>query len=96
VRSKLDENMGRIVDVVVDRAGRARAAVIDFGGFLGVGSRKIAVDWNALSFAADGDKREFVIVELTREQVKAAPEYKDRRAVIVLGSASLERPNPYE
>ena len=27
-----------------------RAAVIDFGGFLGVGSRKIAVDWNALSF----------------------------------------------
>src|SRR5882724_1763290 len=46
VRSAADENMGRIVDVVVDRAGQVRAAVIDFGGFLGVGSRKIVVDWN--------------------------------------------------
>ena len=52
VRSKADENMGRIVDVIVDRTGQVRAAVIDFGGFLGVGNRKIAVDWNALNFAA--------------------------------------------
>src|SRR5882724_1158657 len=80
VRSSAGENMGRIVDIVVDRAGRVRAAVIDFGGFLGVGSRKIAVDWNALSFAPEEDKRDVVTVELTRDQVKAAPEYKDKRA----------------
>ena len=61
-------------------AGQVRAAVIDFGGFLGVGSRKIAVDWNALDFAADGDKRDVVTLELTRDQVKAAPEYKDQAA----------------
>src|SRR5262245_50151719 len=41
VRSVADENMGRIVDVIVDLSGQVRAAVIDFGGFLGVGSRKI-------------------------------------------------------
>src|SRR5215472_18988447 len=41
VLSAADENMGRIVDVIVDRSGRVHAAVIDFGGFLGVGSRKI-------------------------------------------------------
>ena len=52
VRSAADENMGRIVDVIVDRAGQVRAAIIDFGGFLGVGSRKIVVDWNALHFRA--------------------------------------------
>ena len=50
VRSAADEDMGHIVDVIVDRAGSVRAAVIDFGGFLGVGSRKIVVDWNALAF----------------------------------------------
>ena len=50
VRSAADEDMGHIVDVIVDRAGTVRAAVIDFGGFLGVGSRKIVVDWNALHF----------------------------------------------
>src|ERR1700712_2074297 len=41
VRSSSDEAMGRIVDVIVDRGGHVRAAAIDFGGFLGVGSRKI-------------------------------------------------------
>jgi len=49
-----DENMGRIVDVIVEHSGRVRAAVIDFGGFLGVGSRKIAVDWSALHFPPPG------------------------------------------
>jgi predicted metal-dependent RNase len=86
VRSSADENMGRIVDVIVDRSGQVRAAVIDFGGFLGVGSRKIAVDWGVLSFAPT-EKRDVVTIELTREQVKTAPEYKDKRAVIVLGAA---------
>ena len=85
VRTSTDESMGRIVDVVVDRQGRVRAAVIDFGGFLGVGSRKIAVDWNALRF--DGSRPDLVTSELTRDQLKAAPEYKDKEAVVVLGAA---------
>jgi len=42
VRSASGEAMGRIVDVLVDETGRPRAAVVDFGGFLGVGTRKIA------------------------------------------------------
>ena len=87
VRSTADENMGRIVDVIVDRAGQARAAIIDFGGFLGVGSRKIAVDWNALRFRPDSAKRDVITLELTRDQVKAAPEYKDKQPVVVLGAS---------
>ncbi len=49
--------MGHIVDVIVDRAGAVRAAVIDFGGFLGVGSRKIVVDWSALHFGQIANKK---------------------------------------
>jgi hypothetical protein len=91
VRSAADENMGRIVDVVVDRAGQVRASIIDFGGFLGVGSRKIAVDWNALRFTHVANKGDSIILELTREQVKAAPEYKEGKPIVVLGpSGSLE------
>jgi hypothetical protein len=87
VRSSANENMGRIVDVIVDRSGHVRAAIIDFGGFLGVGSRKIAVDWNVLSFAPDASKGDVITLELTRDQVKAAPEYKDKQSVVVLGAA---------
>lgn len=94
VRSKTNENIGRIVDVIVDHTGRTRAAVIDFGGFLGIGNRKIAVDWDALSFVPDIDRRDVVTVDLTRDQIKAAPLYRDRRAVIVIGSAGSVPPTP--
>jgi sporulation protein YlmC with PRC-barrel domain len=92
VRSSADEKMGRIVDVVVDKSGRVRAAVIDFGGFLGVGSRKIVVDWNALHFGSVANKRDSITLELTKEQVTAAPEYKQDAPVIVLGAAGRLQP----
>jgi hypothetical protein len=86
VLSATNENMGRIVDVLVDRSGQVRAAIIDFGGFLGVGSRKIAVDWNALHFPPPAKPGARITLELTREQVKAAPEYHEGKPVVVLGA----------
>jgi hypothetical protein len=94
IRSTVDENMGRIVDVLVDGEGRARAAIIDFGGFLGVGSRKIAVDWKALHFVPMAAKRYRVVLELTRDQVKPAPEYKEGKPIIVLGPSGTLEPLP--
>jgi hypothetical protein len=92
VRSPANEDMGRIVDVIVDRGGTVRAAVIDFGGFLGVGSRKIVVDWNALHFAGVSNKSDSITLELTKAQVSAAPEYKEDAPVIVLGAAGRLQP----
>lgn len=96
VRSAANENMGRIVDVIVDREGTVRAAVIDFGGFLGVGSRKIVVDWNALHFSKVASKSDSITLELTKEQVSAAPEYKEDTPLIVLGAAGSLRPWQYD
>jgi len=87
VRSPENEDMGRIVDVIVDRTGTVRAAAIDFGGFLGVGSRKIVVDWNALHFGRVSDKSDSIFLELTKAQVAAAPEYKEDKPIVVLGAA---------
>lgn len=94
VVSSANENMGRIVDVIVDRSGRVRAAIIDFGGFLGVGSRKIAVDWNALHFPSPVKPDAKVTLELTRDQVKAAPEYQEGKPVVVLGALGKLEPLP--
>jgi hypothetical protein len=92
VRSPTDEDMGRIVDVIVDRAGLVRAAVIDFGGFLGVGSRKIVVDWNALHFGRIANKGDSITLELTKAQVTAAPEYKEDTPIVVLGASGSLQP----
>src|SRR5215831_21316972 len=87
VRSPASEDMGHIVDVIVDRTGTVRAAVIDFGGFLGVGSRKIVVDWNALHFGRVNNKSDSITLELSKAQVAAAPEYKEGAPIVVLGAA---------
>jgi hypothetical protein len=96
VRSLSEQDMGRIVDVIVDREGVVRAAVIDFGGFLGVGSRKIVVDWNALHFASIASKSDSITLELTQEQVKAAPEYKEDTPLIVLGATGSLQPLEFD
>jgi hypothetical protein len=87
VRSAADEEMGHIVNVIVDGAGQPRAAIIDFGGFLGVGSRKIAVDWGVLHFDPS-DASKALKLDLTRDEVKATPEYKEGEPVVVLGSVT--------
>jgi hypothetical protein len=69
------ENLGRVVDLLVDADSRPRAAVIDFGGFLGVGSRKVAVDWKLLQFRPE-DSTAPVVLNTTRAEIQAAPEYK--------------------
>lgn len=91
VRDATGKEMGRVVNVIVDKNGQPRAAVIDFGGFLGVGSRKIAVDWSALRFAP-GDKPDPITLDLTRDEVKAAPEYKDGKPVVVLRASGTAQP----
>ncbi len=80
------EDMGLVVDVIVDQAGVPQAAIIDFGGFLGVGSRKIAVDWSLLEFRP-GDAKKPVSLNLDPAALKSAPEYKPSAEPIqVVGS----------
>jgi hypothetical protein len=98
VHSPSGQAMGRIVDLLVDETGKPRAAIIDFGGFLGVGIRKIAIDWHTLRFDAEGTK-EAVVADLDRDQIKAAPEYKNSREIVAVVTAlgSKQRdiaPNP--
>jgi hypothetical protein len=96
VVSTTNENMGHIVDVIVDRVGKVRAAIIDFGGFLGVGSRKIAVEWDALHFPPPGQADAKITLDLTHEQLAAAPEYVDGKPVVVLGALGKLEPLPFE
>jgi hypothetical protein len=81
--SSAGDDMGRIVDIIVDRSGQVRAAIIDFGGFLGVGSRKIVVDWRSLHF--DPKKAGSVFVNLTKDQLRVAPVYKAAEPVVMIG-----------
>jgi hypothetical protein len=75
VRDPEARTVGRIVDVLVDDSGQPRAAIIDFGGFMGVGDRHIAVAWRALHFAPAAGQGT-ITLEMTVDQIKATPEYR--------------------
>ena len=84
VRSAKGEDLGRVVDVIVDRGGVVQAAIIDFGGFLGVGTRKIAVDWHILHFPDSGPPDK-LIADLPRDQLRKAPVYKEGEPIVIMG-----------
>jgi hypothetical protein len=69
------QQIGRLIDVLVDGTGQPQAAVIDVGGFMGLGTRTIAVHWKALHFAP-WDPANPISLDLSLDQIKAAPEYK--------------------
>ena len=71
VATSADGDAGRIIDLLVDRDGSVRAAVVEFGGFLGIGTRKVAIEWSAFRFSGRS-----IAVDVSREQIRAAPDYK--------------------
>jgi sporulation protein YlmC with PRC-barrel domain len=68
------KDVGDLENVLVSPDGRVRAAIIEFGGFLGIGEHKVAVPWDQLNVQSDR-----MTVNMTEDQVKAMPRWnKDR------------------
>jgi hypothetical protein len=91
VKSYEGEDLGHIVDLLVTPAGQVRAAVLQFGGVLGVGDRKVAVDWGTLDFKTM-EKGGEAILALTRNQIRVSPEYKAGDPVVVLETTKKPAP----
>ena len=68
--------IGRIVDVLVGDLGQPRAAIVDVGGFLGIGIRRIAIAWRALHFVPDPGKPGRITLDMTIDQIRTTPQYR--------------------
>lgn len=65
--------IGYIEDLIIDKeSGSVSAAIISVGGFLGFGSKEIAVDWSELELNYDAND---VRLGITKEEAEAAPDY---------------------
>lgn len=72
-----DENVGSISDVILTGDNAADAVIIDVGGFLGIGSKSVAVDMDNLAFLSDADGNYYLYTQFTQEQLEAQPEYDE-------------------
>jgi hypothetical protein len=69
------QKVGTINNLLVDTTGRVIGVVIDVGGFLGIGGKEIAIAFEAL-FPVFEDGKEAFLVEMSRNQLAAAPAFK--------------------
>lgn len=71
-----DEHLGAIGDVILGTdASTVEGVIIDFGGFLGIGTKPVAVSIENLRYATDANGNEYLFVNVTREQLDQAPAY---------------------
>ncbi|HEX5764351.1 MAG TPA: PRC-barrel domain-containing protein [Woeseiaceae bacterium] len=71
VVSQQGEEIGTIDEVVMDTNSQQQLAVIDVGGFLGIGEKSVAISFDQLELSDDGR----VQSDLTRETLQSQPEY---------------------
>src|SRR6202035_73629 len=53
VYNEKNENVGSINDLLMDKSGGVKAAVISVGGFLGMGARLVAVPFDKVKFSTE-------------------------------------------
>ena len=79
VYSADDENVGTVGDVILADDGTIDAVVLDIGGFLGIGTKPVAIGFDALTIRKDENDALFVYTEFTRALLEGAPDYDSER-----------------
>ena len=68
------ENIGSINDLVISPEGDVQAVVIGVGGFLGIGQKDVAIEYDLVSWQ-ERDGQEWLVVETTADALKAQEEF---------------------
>ena len=80
VRNTAGDSVGKIDDLLVTDGGTLKAVVIDVGGFLGIGSKRIAVEPNAVVLRPRGD-RFSALLEMGKDTISAAQAFDPAKAI---------------
>ena len=72
VRNTTNDSIGKVDDIIISSDGKAPYAILSVGGFLGMGSRLIAVPYESLRLV----ENKVVLPGATKEELKGLPEFK--------------------
>jgi sporulation protein YlmC with PRC-barrel domain len=72
-----NHDIGKIQDVVFDSSKMVKGYIVSVGGFLGMGTHYVAVDADSVKVKYDmADKKWHANMNATKDELKAAPEFK--------------------
>jgi hypothetical protein len=78
VVNEQDETVGKIDDLIISGSySREPVVVLSVGGFLGVGSKLVAIRYDELK--ANPEKSDFVLPGATKDSLKALPDFNYAR-----------------
>lgn len=81
IRNAANEAIGEIKDVVMTSEGKIHEVIVGVGGFLGMGERYVALNWNQLRVGRSSDNSVIGQVTTTTEQLKGMPAYKREKSL---------------
>jgi len=75
------QETGEVENLLMDNSGQVRAAVVQWGGFLGIGERRAVVPIDRIQLGAAGDRAR---LNMTRQELEQQPRF-DRSQVAAYG-----------
>jgi sporulation protein YlmC with PRC-barrel domain len=73
VYNETGDKLGSIDNLIIDkRTGQVRHAVLEFGGFLGLGTDRYPIPWSMLKYDTD---RDGYVVPIDKSRLDDAPRY---------------------
>ncbi|MBY6055923.1 PRC-barrel domain-containing protein [Leisingera daeponensis] len=73
------EVAGDINDMIINFDGTVEGVVVGVGGFLGIGEKEVAIELNKIKLGSRDDGSMLLILNATREELEASPEFKSAR-----------------
>jgi sporulation protein YlmC with PRC-barrel domain len=71
-----NETVGDVNEVVLTKDGKVAAVILGVGGFLGMGEREVAVNFNSIRMNRDQSNNLVLTVNATKENLKDAPAWR--------------------
>jgi hypothetical protein len=77
VENKGGEDLGKITELVINKSGQIKYAVLSHGGVLDMGAKMTAVSWKALDLSplANGGDHYVLNLNITKEQLPDLPTF---------------------
>src|SRR5690606_13493605 len=68
------ENIGSVTDLVISEDGDVEAVVVGVGGFLGIGQKNVALEFDTVEWV-ERDGSQWLVIPTNREALEALPEF---------------------
>lgn len=72
-----DERIGEVSDLLLTDDGKIQSAIVDVGGFLGIGEKPVQLEMSKLDILRAEDGRDIrVYISMTEEELEQLPDYE--------------------